>query len=291
MDQIELSKTDSKYYNMILSQIADLQAFIDKNIVDGKTMTASMIYQKFPGAKGLTEEDFIRGFRIALREEKITGIEGAQRAGYKRIGSTIAKAAKPLAPYMERLQKFVSDHIKGPVRMTSAVIYEKFVQEYGCSLTEEVFVSEFRACVRDNTITGLEGVKRAGYKAATKPFSKPVDSETDEEEIDVSEGGPGLITIDDTHRIISADSRNWSYQIRKDSGIWSTEAYFSNHAVMIQGLARKLLDKQLRAMESFNIKELSQKIEQAENNIVELLKKAISTPSKPSEIELEQAEE
>lgn len=66
-----------------------LQVWIDQRIQGEVRMTAAVIYTKFKNEKGcvLEEEDFIKSFRLALREGKLTGLESAYRFGYKRIGS------------------------------------------------------------------------------------------------------------------------------------------------------------------------------------------------------------
>jgi len=67
-----------------------VREFVDKNIRGEKRMTAAAIYQKFLSENGtctMGEEDFIRAFRLAVSEGKITGLESAKRFGYKRAGS------------------------------------------------------------------------------------------------------------------------------------------------------------------------------------------------------------
>ncbi len=74
----------------IAPYLEGIQAFVDKHIQGETKMTAAVIYEKFSKITKceLSEEDFVKSFRLAIREGKIQGLESAYRFGYKRIGTT-----------------------------------------------------------------------------------------------------------------------------------------------------------------------------------------------------------
>lgn len=84
-----LSNSDMKTLKLIESSIQEIQKFVDRNIVSTIAMPAKEIYAKMHRQNlcTLDETTFIKGFRLAISLGKITGIEGAKRAGYRRCGS------------------------------------------------------------------------------------------------------------------------------------------------------------------------------------------------------------
>jgi hypothetical protein len=88
-----MNKTEQKIFTAIEPILPAVQEFVDKNIVGTTTMTAIHICSALK-AQGyeINADIFVKGFRLAIRERKITGIEGAQRLGYKRSGVIIPKS-------------------------------------------------------------------------------------------------------------------------------------------------------------------------------------------------------
>lgn len=254
---------------------------MEANIIEEDTaMTAAEVHTGFCDTFDceLSADEFIKGFRVAVRAGKITGIESAKRLGYRKVGS----AGKPSAsktdptleaftPYLSDVQEFVSANIKGDVRMTAAVIYNKFKLSNGCELTEDEFIKGFRYAIRDKKITGLESAYRFGYREAGsgKVTKEDGDSEAVKAGHDVCE-----IIIDDRRKVVALDRLNWGYQVRKDSGAWVTEAYFSNFYNGIRSVACKLMDDELKGSEQFPVDQLLEKMEEAESRITDLLLKA-----------------
>ena len=282
-----LSKSDERVFGLIFPHLGDLQAYVDENIKGSNSMTAQAVYDGFGVGLGLSANDFINAFRLAVRIGKITGIESAKRAGYKRVGSVLTvKAEGPslLEPYLTELQAFINARITGEVRMTAAVIYKKFKAEKGCELSEDDFVKAFRMGIRDGHITGLESAYRFGYKEAvgyndtSRAPRAPVVSdvvEDGEESLDslpVTSDSPkvGVIYIDDDHRVISLDRLNWGYQARKGSGIWVTEAYYSNTFASARSIVRKLMDESLKETLAFDIDEFEDKLGEVETKLTNL---------------------
>jgi hypothetical protein len=277
----QLSKTDEKYLSMVEPHLGDIQAFVDLHIQGSSTLTAAAIHQGFTAETDcdLSGDDFIKGFRIAVRIDKITGIESAKRAGYRRIGAAKGQSAadaalESIVPYLDDLQSFVDLHIQGSTRMTAAVIYQKFSAENKCELSEDDFVKAFRLALRENKIVGLESAYRFGYKRAG---AKPEVSDDSASAGDDKAGnnGRGEVVIDERRRLVALDKYNWAYQTRKDSGRWNNESYYSNAFQALRGLARKLMDDELKQMESFPVEQLEQKFSEAESNLMALLHKAI----------------
>lgn len=276
-----LSKSDERVFGLIFPHLGDLQAYVDENIKGSNSMTAQAVYDGFGVGTGLSANDFINAFRLAVRIGKITGIESAKRAGYKRVGSVLTTKVdgpSPLEPYLVELQKFIDSRITGEVRMTAAVIYKKFKAEKGCELSEDDFVKAFRMGIRDGKITGLESAYRFGYKEAGEAPAAPVvrDIEDDGEEsldsLPITSDSPkvGVIYIDDDHRVISLDRLNWGYQARKGSGVWVTEAYYSNAFASVRSIVRKLMDESLKETLAFDIDEFEDKLGEVETKLTNL---------------------
>lgn len=278
----ELSKTDAKSLALVEPLLDDLQVYVEVNICDGNTMTAAAIHEGFKEDVGcdLEVDDFVKGFRIAVRTGRITGIESAKRLGYRKIGDTAKvitandAALDNIEPYLEGIQTFVSARIRGEVRMTAAVIYKKFKAEVGCDLSEDDFIKSFRLAIREGKITGLESAYRFGYKEAGSGGSSK-DSETLDEVEEKTGHDICEVIIDDRRRLVALDRLNWAFQVRKDSGSWVTEAYFPNYRESLKGVARRLLDDELKGLARFNVNEFEERFDEAENRITELLIKLI----------------
>lgn len=274
----QLTKTDEKYLEAIEPHLTGLQKFVSEKIRGANTMTAGAIAEAFES--GLDEKTFINGFRLAVRLGKITGIESAQRMGYRELGSSgqSRNAAdvtlEGIVPYLEDLQVFVDKHIQGNTRMTAAVIYAKFKAEKKCTLSEEDFVKAFRLALRENKITGLESAYRFGYKRAGTVVASE-DSDGDDTEEKTGHENAEVI-IDERRRVVALDRLNWGYQVRRDSGSWATEAYFSNTESVIRHIARKLLDDEMKSMGRFNVEEMLNRLQESEERITNLLVKAIN---------------
>lgn len=274
----ELNKTDANSLALIESLISDLQVYVEVNICDGNTMTAAAIYKGFKEDVGceLDEDDFVKGFRVAVRAGRITGIESAKRLGYRKIGDTAKThsanddAMDIIEPYLEGIQKFVSARIRGEVRMTAAVIYKKFKAEVGCELSEDDFIKSFRLAIREGKITGLESAYRFGYKEAGVGVTKSDEGDDEEEKIghDICE-----IVIDERRKLVALDRLNWALQVRRDTGTWVTEAYIPNMSSGLQILAKRLLDDELKGMNRFLLQDFVTHIHEAEKRITELLMK------------------
>ena len=277
----ELNKTDANSLALIEPFLSELQVYIEVNICDGNTMTAAAIHEGFKEDVGcdLDADDFVKGFRVAVRCGRITGIESAKRLGYRKIGDTPKThsandaALDDIQPYLEGIQKFVSARIRGEVRMTAAVIYTKFKAEVGCELSEDEFIKSFRLAIREGKITGLESAYRFGYKEASVGGSS---SEDDSEEEEKTGHDVCSIIIDDRRRLVPLDRLNWAYQVRKDSGTWAIEAYFTNFQNALRCIARRLIDDEVRGFERFNLLAIEERINEAENRVTELLIKLLN---------------
>lgn len=274
-----LSKTDEKLLEVISPHLDNLQAFVDTHIRGSRAMTAAVIAETFIKEYkcDLDAETLTRAFRIAVRENKIKGIAGARRRGYYRVGefekadednsdasdtSDVPDVPDVLDPYIEGIQKFVDENIKGDVRMTSPSIYDGFKAGNECALSEEEFVRAFRVAIRDNKIVGLVGARGSGYGR----------SEPSEE----GESTSGCEIIIDEHRkIVALDRLNWGYMTRR-SGNWTVDAYFTNTTEMVRSIARKVLDGELKTMGIFDFASLEKKFQESENRIAKLLSRALS---------------
>lgn len=273
----QLTKTDEKYLSAIEPYLEDLQKFVAENIRGTNTMTAGAVAEAFNS--DLDAKTFVNGFRLAVRTGKITGIESAQRMGYRELGSggksrsAADMALESIEPYIDDLQACVDLHIQGKTKMTAAVIYQKFTEENSCDLTEDEFVKAFRLALRENKITGLENAYRFGYKRAG---AVAITNNSDVGDDENTEHDNAEVIIDDRRRVVALDRLNWGYQVRRDSGSWATEAYFTNTEMMIRGIARKLLDDELKIMDRFNIEELLNRLGEAEKRLTKLLTKALN---------------
>jgi hypothetical protein len=276
-----LNKTQEKYLAAIEPYLADLQVFVSTHIKGSSTLTAAAVHEKFTASHecDLDSKLFINGFRVAVGTGRITGIEGAKRAGYREKGAkavsntktTANKTLDDIAPYLEDIQAFIDLHFDNDeVRMTAAVIYQKFSTDNECSLDEKEFVNAFRLALREGKLTGLESAYRFGYKKAGAQGSSPRASSFNDD----ASTGQGEVVIDDRRRLIALDKYNWAFQTRKDSGRWNTESYYSNAFQALRGLARKLMDDELKHMPTFPLDQLEQKFTEAENNLMKLLHEA-----------------
>lgn len=90
-----MNNSEQKTMNVFTPYIDVVQIFVDEHIVGTTTMTAKEIAEGFFQTNTnclLTGSDFVDGFRLAIREGLIIGLEGAQRKGYKRAGVVLPKA-------------------------------------------------------------------------------------------------------------------------------------------------------------------------------------------------------
>jgi hypothetical protein len=97
MEIKEVNKADAKNLSYVEVHLSILQQFIDNNIKGSNCMTAAAVYAAFSKQYNISsvgENDFINGFRTAVKLGKLTGIEGAKRAGYRRIGTAPLKPAQ-----------------------------------------------------------------------------------------------------------------------------------------------------------------------------------------------------
>jgi len=71
------------------SLIEPLNSFLDKNLRGNKRMPAKEIYNVFSRTNdcSLSEEEFIKGFRLAVSNNEIKGLASCRRAGYGRAGA------------------------------------------------------------------------------------------------------------------------------------------------------------------------------------------------------------
>jgi hypothetical protein len=159
-----MNKYEEAQLALIENILPNIQEFIDKNIVGDKTMTASLIGEQFlkTNKAKITIDDFVKSFRLAVREGKLNGIEGAQRAGYRRIGAAKTNSADVILntfkPYLEQVQAIIDKHIRGRNKMTAQAIYQKFIQENGgCKLNEEDFIKAFRLSLSKRSLIGIAG--------------------------------------------------------------------------------------------------------------------------------------
>lgn len=285
-----MNSTEAKQLELIKTFIPDIQAFIDKHIAGKNTMTALMIAEAFmKGSKcDISNDDFVKSFRLAVRECLITGIEGAGRHGYKHSSTVRVPKVVPadpafemFLPYLDRVRAFVAMNIRGGKRMTAAVIYQKFLVENGtCTMGEDDFIRAFRQAIGEGKITGLESAKRFGYKrSGDDPDIEDADEveepEIAEESSDESFTRGCEIVVDESHRVVALDDKNWGYQVRHGK-TWQNIAYFSNSGEMVRGIARKVIDNNIKgSVESIDFSQLEQRICEAETRIADHLKAAM----------------
>jgi hypothetical protein len=269
-----MNVTEQKYISYIENIIPVIQEFVSKHIKNGNAMTAAKVYEGFSKETkcDISEDDFIKGFRVAVREGLIKGIIGAKRAGYKAIGDTVTpkQSANPcleaIEEHLETIQEFIDKNIQGEVRMTAAAIHSKVK----CGLDEVTFVNGFRAAIKEGKITGLESAYRLGYKRAEE-------SSDEEEESESQDDSSCEIMIGNKKKMVPIDRHNWAYMERRGSGTWSTEGYFPNTKKGLIGIASKVLDSELRNSPSISIAELEKRITQAEASIAQSLEKVINS--------------
>jgi len=290
-----MNRIEEQQLKLIESLLDDLQAFIELYIIDGKSMTAPEIATKFIAENpcNVTAEDLAIGFRLAVREGRITGIEGARGVGFRQCdGNHVPSAQKNVlafVPVIPKLQAVIDKYIQGKSTLDADGIFKKFAKEHGdCGLSKSAFISQFRASVKDGKITGIEGAGRAGYRRITaKPAVKPkptvveptvADSEAPEAQaIETAEedvSGKCEIVVDENRRIIAVDDKNWAYQ-KKGGSSWMTTAYFNNCSNMVQSIARKMIEEKLKTLESFNFIDLEQKVREAELHLAGLIQQSM----------------
>jgi hypothetical protein len=292
-NESELNVTDAKSLAAIKPFIGALQTFVKKNICNGNTMTAGTIYEVFSKESkcGLDSESFVKGFRVAVRVGLITGIESAKRAGYKEAGTALMKSAnddvlEDIQPYLEGIQAFIDKHIQGDTRMTAAVIYEKFKKTVKCELSEEDFVKSFRLAIREGKIQGLESAYRFGYKRIGTKVVTDDDDGDDSEKTghDICE-----VVIDERRKLVALDRHCWGLQVRRDTGSWATEAYFPNIKSGLEGVARRLLDDEMKGVSKFMLKDFISRIVDAEARITALLMQIM--PEKKERVRVKEVDE
>lgn len=277
----ELNSIEVKALAIINPYIDSIQVYVDTNIVDGHAMTAAMIYEGFKNTCNckLDADNFIRGFRIGVKSGRITGIEGVKRLGYRRVGDNVQTTTSTeevvdvFEPYLNDVQIFVDKYIQDTVRMTAAVVYEKFKQNHKCELSEDDFVKSFRLAIKEGKINGLESAYRFGYKRIGTNL--PINSDMKEEEEEKTGHDICEITIDDRRRLAVADRFNWVFQVRKDTGTWANEAYIPNIESGIRCLARRLLDDEMKGTSKFPLEDIANQVHQAEERIIDLLNKIL----------------
>lgn len=97
-----LTNSETKTFKLIESFIPEIQKFVDRNIVSTHTMTAKEIHSKMyhQNLCTLDEVTFIKAFRLAISLGKITGLESAKRAGYRRCSNK----QKPIPVIVEEIE-------------------------------------------------------------------------------------------------------------------------------------------------------------------------------------------
>lgn len=290
-----MNKIEEQQLKLIESLLGDLQAFIDLYIVDGNTMTAPEIATKFVAENkcNVTAGDLAIGFRLAIREGRLTGIEGARGVGFRRCdGNHVSSAQKNVlafVPVIPKLQAVIDKHIQGKNTLDADGIFKKFAREHGdCGLPKNTFIVQFRAAVHDGKITGIEGAGRAGYRritaaTAAKPkpavveptVTDPVTPEAQTIEVSEDDGSSKCeIVIDETRRIVALDDKNWAYQ-KKGGSSWMTTAYFNNCSNMVQSISRKMIEEKLKTLESFDFVDLEQKVREAELHLAGIIQQSM----------------
>ena len=288
MKTTELNKHDTKALETITPFLAKLQEFINVNIIDTKTsgMTAAKVQEKFYQENSdvtVSPSDFIYGFRIAVKTDSITGIEGVKKAGYRMIGfeKSATKEAAPekinaLADVVEFVQATVDKYIVNDTKMTAAMLFEKYSADYGCSLSSEEFVNNFRGLIKDGKITGLKNAYRAGYRRDNG--EEEVASSSDNE-VPQTKGKHMELMLTDRLKAVAIDSRNWQLQRKGESGKWKKDCYCSTTSNMFSTLANKAFDDEFKHMDSFSIKEFAERLELAEERIATCISDAMLPPT------------
>lgn len=289
MKTIELTKHDTKALETITPFLAKLQEFVNVNIIDTKTsgLTAAKVQEQFFQENSdvtLSPTDFIYGFRIAVKTDSITGIEGVKKAGYRMIGfekpvGTKEQADKvnPLADVVEALQATVDKHIQGDNKMTAAMLFEKYAAENTCALSSKDFVDAFRGLIKDGKIVGLKNAYKAGYKRDNGE-EEVVASSSDNEVVDGPGKGKMEILITERLKAVAIDSRNWQLQRKGETGKWKKDGYCASTSDMCAILASKAFDDVFKSMDSFNIKDFAHMLELAEERIATCLEDAMLPP-------------
>lgn len=192
-----MNKYEAKRLAVFAPYIAPVQDFVDTHIIGSKTMTAKEIAVEFviENECVLTPNDFVNSFRLAIHENKIKGLEGAQRAGYRRIGAHVMTgtdaAIAAFAPHVSHAQDLVDKHIQGDNKMTTKAIFDLFLKDWlivnpDQSFSEEqsnLWINGFRFAIRDRKITGIENAGKLGYKRSgyvRPPAPEPVATEKKE---------------------------------------------------------------------------------------------------------------
>lgn len=287
-----LTKHQEKVLSSITPHINDIQKTIDKHLVGGRYMTAAVIIDTFKKENTceINHDTLVTAFRLAVGAGKITGIVGARRHGYKRIGCEASPSKSPedktdnalalISPYLDNLQIWVDDRIQGEVRMTAAVIYKKFHSEKGCDLSEDDFIKQFRLAVKEGKLTGLESARKFGYKRAGE--NSDAEEATEETDISNKESDSCEIIIDNNRKLVASDRFNWSYAVKRGAG-WHVVAWFGATPGMVKSLVRKLIDEEFKNLESFHLAELPSKIDEVEDKLTNLLLKAMSRDTESKE--------
>lgn len=282
---MELNKTEEKYLALIEPYLETLQEFVDEHIKDGNTLTAAAIHEgylkEYETESDIADEDeFVKGFRLAVRVGKIVGIESAKRLGYRRIGdSSKTKTAteaslEQIAPYLESLQAFVELHFQGNTKMTAAAIYERFKDESGCDLDEETFIKGFRVAVSQNKI-GLTTAYRFGYKRAGTRVEEDGTTVIDTEDDDTSTPIGAEIRIGEGTKIVRIDKYNWVMMVLNDSGSWVRKGYYGNSPWSAVHMAERLLKAETDRHIPYDVKDLLNTVKKAQDHLAKLLEDAI----------------
>lgn len=287
-----LNITEEKFLKLILPLIKDIQVFVDKNIIGSNAMKAADVYTNFSkeyDCGELDQESFVKGFRAAVKNGDISGIIGAKRAGYKRIGKNLLKSQSSnnftaINPYIENIQKFVNERIiLENTRMTAVVVFENFSKEYDCDLEEDEFVKCFRYIVFNKQIKGLKSFKRFGYGKANNDISIE-DEEGDFILNNIENEESCTIMINSHTRIISLDKYNWGYQTKnKNSGNWMTDAYFDSAKTAIKAIANKAVDNEFKTLDSCMLNDFISRIEKIERKFSAIIEQVVR-PSKLQQV-------
>jgi len=264
-----LSKYDEKALSVVLPHIEAIQYFVDENIQSGNAMTAAAICEGFSEASGLEfdTEDFVKGLRVAIRIEKISGLESAKRAGYRRKGDSITSASEVVlemfAPYIESIQKFADENLT--TYMSSSAIYERFSKENECDLSEDDFKKGFKLALKEDLIEGVLSFRGKGKGYILASSVEDQTGEPVEDEHDLCE-----IFLSNNRKIVALDRFNWTYQVFKGSS-WHVEGYYPNIRACVHALSIKIIDNELKQLDNFNAKEICNKIDESVNRIADIL--------------------
>jgi hypothetical protein len=276
---IELSKTDAKHLAVVEPYLETIQEFIDEHIKDGNAMTAAAIHEKYRSEYETEDDiadvnDFVKGFRAAVRAGEITGIEGAQRLGYRRIGDTVkTKTAidttlEQIETYIEDLQAFVDLYIKDGNKMTAAAIYERFKKECGCDLDEDVFVKGFRAALAKNKIQGIASAGRYGYKQ--------IEHSDSADDADVSAPVGAEICIGEDIKLSRMDKYNWVVMVRNSGDNWVRKGNYGSEPWAALHMAQRLLKTETDRNLPYDVKDLLKTVQEAHENLAKLLAEALT---------------